>query len=238
MNIFTRFSNLSYLIWQFHFVNRVTAADLLSSYITNVIHKFNKNERKTAIFGIPRGGVVLADVSSKRIQSNYKDIIIIKRLRSPFNKEVSIGAIAEDGSLFINQYLVKKLNIPNEYLIKERNYCLKNIEYKRKLYFNKLEKNKKKENISNSIAIIVDDGSATGASFIVAAKYLRKYNPFRIIIAAPIIPNDVVKLLNHESDTTTIAILKPKKHFYYIQQFYKDFNTVNEHEVINIIKYW
>ena len=205
--------------------------------ITNEIHKFSKNERKTAIFGIPRGGVVIANVISKRIQSDYKDIIITKRLRSPFNKEVSIGAIAEDGSLFINRHVVKKLNIPNEYLIKEMDYCLKDIEYKRELYGNKLEKNKRKENISNNISIIVDDGSATGASFIVAAKYLRKYNPFKIILAAPIIPNDVFKLLNQESDTT-IAILKPKKHFYYIQQFYRDFNTVNEYEVINIINNW
>ena len=237
MDIFTRFSNMHYLIWQFHFINRITAADLLSSYITTSIHKFNKNERKTAIFGIPRGGVVIANVISKRLQSDYKDIIITKRLRSPFNKEVSIGAIAEDGSLFINQYLVKKLNIPNEYLIKERNICLKEIKYKRELYDNKLEKNKTKENISNNITVIVDDGSATGASFIAAAKCLRKYNPFKIIVAAPIIPNDVFKLLNQETDAT-VAILKPKKHFYYIQQFYKDFNTINENEVINILKKW
>ena len=113
MDIFTRISNMHYLIWQFHFVNRITAADLLSSYITTAIHKFNKNDRKTAIFGIPCGGVIIANVISKNFQIDYKGIIITMRLRSPFNKEVSIGAIAEDGSLFINQYLVKKLNIPN-----------------------------------------------------------------------------------------------------------------------------
>ena len=105
------------------------------------------------------------------------------------------------------------------------------------MYSKKSDKIKTKENISNNIAVIVDDGSATGASFIVATKYIRKYNPFKIIMAAPIIPNDIFKLLNQGHDTT-VTILKPKKNFYYIQQYYKDFKTINESEVINIIKNW
>ena len=106
------------------------------------------------------------------------------------------------------------------------------------MYSKKSDKIKTKENISNNIAVIVDDGSAAGASFIVVqSKDIRKYNPFKIIMAAPIIPNDIFKLLNQGHDTT-VTILKPKKNFYYIQQYYKDFKTINESEVINIIKNW
>ena len=68
MKIVNHFSNLPYLIWQFQFVNRITAADLLSSYLINTINKFNKNERKIAIFGIPRGGVIVANVILKEFK--------------------------------------------------------------------------------------------------------------------------------------------------------------------------
>lgn len=238
MNTFNWFYNLPNLIYQFQFANRNSAADLLSSYITSSIHKFNKkSKRKIAIFGIPCGGVVIANTISKRVQSDYRDIIITKRLRSPFNREISIGAIAEDGSLFINKQLVNKFNISKEYLRKEINDCLNDIEYEKKLYSDKIHENNNQKNISNNISIIVDDGSATGSSFIAAAKYLRKYNPFKIILAAPIIPNNIIKLLNQESDSI-ITILKPKNHFYYIQQYYKEFNSVNENEVMKIINNW
>ncbi len=76
-------------------------------------------EEDVIVLGIPRGGVVIADVVATKLSAEF-DIVIGRKLRAPANKELAIGAVMEDGTAYFNDYLVKALRIPPEYLEKEK----------------------------------------------------------------------------------------------------------------------
>jgi putative phosphoribosyl transferase len=78
------------------------------------------------VLGIPRGGVVTADIVAKKLSTDNFDIVILRKLMDPDNKEQSIGAIMEDGTTYLDNELISELSISEEYIEKE-----KPIRYKR-----------------------------------------------------------------------------------------------------------
>ena len=105
--------------FQFKFVDRVTAAGILGESLKDKIKK--KEEQSNAlVIGIPRGGLITADIVAKKLSTNNFDIIIPRKLSDPDNKEASIGAIMEDGTTYVNKELVNALYISPEYLEKEK----------------------------------------------------------------------------------------------------------------------
>jgi putative phosphoribosyl transferase len=96
---------------------------------------------------------------------------------------------------------------------KEKNttlYCRRNMDYF-------LKKNTMDH---KSIVILVDDGVASGATFIVAARWLRKFcNPERIIAAATVAPKETVKILKDEVDGVEVIIKPPSSSFHYLGQY-------------------
>jgi predicted phosphoribosyltransferase len=77
----------------------------------------NKEEQKNAvILGIARAGIITADIVSKILSTNFFDIVIPRKLTHPYNKEQAIGAIMEDGTMYINEQLINDFQISVEYL--------------------------------------------------------------------------------------------------------------------------
>ena len=77
------------------------------------------NGAQTIILGIPRGGIVLADIVATRLGADF-DIVIPRKLGAPDNKELAIGAVMQDGTTYLNTYLVNALRIHEEYIEKEK----------------------------------------------------------------------------------------------------------------------
>ncbi|MGI0044305.1 MAG: phosphoribosyltransferase family protein, partial [Nitrososphaeraceae archaeon] len=118
--------------FQFKFRDRVAAAELLGEALES---RVSEEERKrTVILGIPRGGVVTADIVSKKLVSPFFDIIIPRKLTSPDNKEQAIGAIMEDGTSFINYQLISSLQISSKYLEIEMTEQIQEIKRRSVLY--------------------------------------------------------------------------------------------------------
>ena len=91
------------------------------------------------------------------------------------------------------------------------------------------------EHLEEKTVILVDDGAATGATLIVAAKWLRiKYAPKRLVIAVPVAPKHTVELLEHESDDVNVTISPPN--FRSVEQFYHDFEQVSDVKVMEILR--
>ena len=98
------------------FKDRIAAATILGESLKD---KVNTEERKNAIvLGIPRGGVVTADVIARKLSCRF-DIIIPRKLTDPDNKEHAIGAIMEDGTAYIDQETINHLQISPQYLEQE-----------------------------------------------------------------------------------------------------------------------
>ena len=110
--------------------DRANAANILAAAL---LDKIKKDERQqTIVLGIPRGGVVVADIVANKLSCMF-DIVIPRKLRAPHNEEVAIGAVMEDGTTFLNQDIINGLVESAEYIEREKVSQIKEIE-RRTLY--------------------------------------------------------------------------------------------------------
>src|ERR671933_1741504 len=79
------------------------------------------------VLGIPRGGVIVAHIVAKKLKASDFDIVIPRKLRIPHNEEAAFGAIMEDGTVYLEDRIVKDLDISQEYIEKEKNLQLQEI---------------------------------------------------------------------------------------------------------------
>jgi putative phosphoribosyl transferase len=217
--------------FQFRFKDRVNAASILGESLKD---KIKAQERGTAIvLGIPRGGVIIADIVAKKLSCKF-DIIIPRKLTDPDNKEHAIGAILEDGTTYVDKELIKLLQIPPEYLEKEKSEQIAEIKRRTSLYVG--DAFAREDKLDNKIVILVDDGGATGATVVAAARSIRKrFRPKSLIIALPVAPKETIKLLKQEADIVEV-ITSPSGNFRAVGQYYQEFNPVSDEKVIEIMR--
>jgi predicted phosphoribosyltransferase len=212
------------------FKDREHAAELLISKLNNEIK--DEIAKDVVVFGIPRGGVILAYTIYKNRSANYFDIVIPRKLGAPNNKELGIGAIMDKDIVYLNEYVVKALRVSQDYIETEKESQLQEISRRSLLYRPK----QNEYNIQNKTIILVDDGAATGATLVVSARWIRKMNPKRIIIAIPVAPKETVELLKNEVDQVVTILIPPTSNFTSVAQFYDNFEEITDDKVVKIMK--
>lgn len=212
------------------FKDREHAAELLISKLNNEIK--DEIAKDVVVFGIPRGGVILAYTIYKNRSANYFDIVIPRKLGAPNNKELGIGAIMDKDIVYLNEYVVKALRVSQDYIETEKESQLQEISRRSLLYRPK----QNEYDIKNKTIILVDDGAATGATLVVSARWIRKMNPKRIIIAIPVAPNETVELLKNEVDQVVTILIPPTSNFISVAQFYDNFEEITDDKVVKIMK--
>jgi predicted phosphoribosyltransferase len=220
--------------FQFKFRNRIAAAELLGEALKNRVSE--KERKRTVIIGIPRGGVVTADIVSKKLISPFFDIIIPRKLTSPNNKEQAIGAIMEDGTSFINYQLISSLQISSKYLEIEMTEQIKEIKRKSALY-RRSQRNDLTTVVKDRTVILIDDGAATGATIIAASRWMRflEGQPRRFIIAIPIAPQNTIDILEKICMAEVEVIFNPQSSFHSVEQYHQNFDPVSDEKVISIL---
>ena len=211
------------------FKNRETAGKSLSYLLKSSLKK-NQNDNKFIVVCIPRGGVVVGDVIARNFGFNL-DIILPERLLSPENKELTIGSVMKDGTYYLDNFMVNSLKISNDYLENEKNLKIKEIQLKETLYGKQIEGN----NLKSKNIILVDDGAATGATLIIASKWIKTFHPNYLTITTPVCPKEILKLLKNEVNDVKSIINPLFNNFTTISKLYKDFSSVNDKQVINIL---
>jgi len=229
--------------FQLKFKDRVAAADVLGESLKDRVKKVE--EQKTAVvLGIPRGGVITADIVAKKFSTLFFDIIVPRKLTDPDNKEQAIGAIMEDGTTYIDLQLINDLQISSEYLEKEKLEQIQEIKRRIALYRNNEPTRKGFSSSSSSsflkdkTVVLVDDGAATGATIIAAARWIRKLEnkPKRLIIAIPVAPKSTVNLLRKECNTEVEVVISPSSTFHSVEQYHQNFQQIPDEQVIKIMK--
>jgi putative phosphoribosyl transferase len=212
--------------FQIKFRDRFAAGQILASMFGN----YKDDRHGVTVLGIARGGVVVADPIAEKLNADL-DIIVSRKLRSPHNSENAIGAIMHDGSVYLGTSSLKtQHDISDEYIAMEKLEQKKEIERRLRVY----RPNNREYKIKDRIVILVDDGIATGASVIAAARWIRKHKPKRLIIAAPIAPKQVVKSLKNEADE--IEVIRNPSNFKAVEQFYQHFDAVSDDRIVQIAK--
>ena len=185
-----------------------------------------KNENPV-ILAIPRGGVVIGGVIASILNCKL-DIIVSRKVGAPDNEELAIGAVMHDGSYFPNIEIAKTLNISENFINKEIMQQRKEIEHRLMKF-----RGSKKYDLAGKTIVLVDDGIATGATMFVAAQWIRKQNPKKLIIAIPVGPLESISKLNKIADK--IVVLQSPPVFNAVGEFYEIFDQISDEEVQKIM---
>jgi len=218
------------------FRDRETAGNILGDLLKDRIK--NEEREKTLVLGIPRGGVITGWMIACKLSCEF-GIIMPRKLRAPGNEELSIGAIMDDGTTYLNDILLKELEISEEYIKNERIDRLDQIRRTARLYSGSKALDWNRTDIDDKTIILVDDGVATGATIIAAHRYLKaNKRPRRIMVAVPIIPKGTVNLLKSQEIQNIEVITSPSNdRFKSVEQFYQNFSQDTDDQVMEIVLY-
>jgi len=225
--------------FQLKFKDRAAAGNILAEILKDRLKK-EKLEQRIVVLGVPRGGIVTANSVARKLSNADNasvdfDIIIPRKRTDMDNKEQAIGAVMEDGTTYLDDELVSLLQITPEYLEKEKAGQMQEI-IRRTVLYSTYKPINQYEHLKDKTVILVDDGAATGATLIAAARWLRmRHTPKRLIIAVPVAPKDTVKLLEQESDAVEV-VTSPSSIFRSVEQFYHEFEQIPDDGVMEILR--
>ena len=180
------------------------------------------------IIALPRGGVVTGYEVAKILKASL-DVMITRKLGSPFQPELGIGAIAPNNVRILNLDAIRFLGISKDEM--EEIIKRETIEMNRriKLYRGNLPP----LDLSGKTVIIVDDGLATGVTAGAAVLAVKQMIPEKIILAVPVSPQDTANKFREEVDEF-ICLSEPPD-FFAVGQYYYDFEQVTDKEVISLL---
>jgi putative phosphoribosyl transferase len=188
-----------------------------------------KDAKHTIVIALPRGGVVVGYDISLALRLPL-DVLITRKLGTPSNPELAMGALAETGYRHMNQdvireYGVSKAEVDEEILCQES-------EVRRRI--DRYRDGRALPTLKGQTVILVDDGIATGATFYATLGALLKAETARIVAAVPVAPPRVLAELKMLVDD--VVVLHTSEWFFGIGQFYQRFPQVEDEEVITCLE--
>ncbi|MGD9736021.1 MAG: phosphoribosyltransferase [Solirubrobacterales bacterium] len=180
------------------------------------------------VVALPRGGVPVAEEIAAALGAPL-EVLVVRKLGAPANPEYGVGAIAEGGTRVIDQEITRLLGIRNGEL--ERTVQAEEEELRRRV--RAYRGGAPAPDLSDRTVILVDDGVATGATDVAAARAIRRQRPRRIIAAVPVCSREGYEVLQPEVDEV-VALLVPAG-MGAVSRFYRDFGQVSDQEVIRAL---
>lgn len=189
------------------------------------------SSERPVIVGLPRGGVVVASEIAKALKADL-DVIIAGKLRAPYNPELAIGAITEEGHAYLNSLAIRSLRVKDSYIEEEKKARLKAVLERLSLY----RAVKKKVALKGRTVIIADDGLATGSTMISAIQAAKASGAEKIIVAVPGGPADTVERISGMEEVFEVVCPLVPDMFYAVSQLYYDFRQTEDSEVLDILR--
>jgi putative phosphoribosyl transferase len=179
------------------------------------------------VLGIPRGGVeVAAEIA--RVHGWPLDTVIPRKVRAPGNPELGLGAIAP-GVRVLDERMIRSLGVSEEYLEREISEEEEEIRRRSEAY----RGGRPAENLEGKVAVVVDDGVATGGTAAAALRWARARGASRVILAVPVAPASAVAKLSKEADQ--VVCLETPEPFFAVGQWYVDFPQTSDQEVVSLL---
>jgi predicted phosphoribosyltransferase len=198
------------------FKNRLHAAALLAERLSGYRGKH------PVVLGVPRGAVPMARVIAGALEGDL-DVVLVRKLRAPEQPELAIGAVDESGTVLQGRYFDLA---PRDYLHEEVRTQLEILRSRRQQY----TRASPAINLRGRIAIIVDDGIATGSSMLAAIRAVRAQGPTKLVVAIGVAPPETLARIEAEVDE--VVCLQAPDDFGAVGQFFEDFSEVTDDMVV------
>lgn len=180
------------------------------------------------ILGLPRGGVPVAFQVARRLRAPL-DVFVVRKLGVPGFEELAAGAIASGGVRVLNQDVMRALPHGDAVIDAVTARETAELERREQTY----REGRPPPELRNRIAIIVDDGLATGATMRAAVKALRQRDVAKIVVAVPVGPRDTCRDFEEEADE--VICLSTPEYFQAVGQYYEDFSQTSDDDVRELL---
>ena len=185
---------------------------------------------RPVVLALPRGGVPVAFEVAKALDAPL-DLVLVRKIGVPGHEELALGAVVNGvhPQFVLNEDVAQMTAPPPDYVEAAQKRALAEIERRRRLYLGAAEPIA----VKGRVAIVVDDGIATGATMKAALRGVRRQDPDRLVLAAPVAPPSSIAELAAECDeVVTLATPEP---FYAVGLYYTDFAQTTDEEVIDLL---
>jgi predicted phosphoribosyltransferase len=203
------------------FANREEAGRRLADMLLH----YERNP-DTVVLALPRGGVPIGYELSRRLGLPL-DIFFVKKIPSPYNEEVGIGAVSENGHIELNEDAVRALRVEEEYIRRRVSEKLEAMKSKRALYAKPLP------NFDGKTLILCDDGIATGSSMLLSVDAAAKAGVKKVVVAVPVAPLALLDILEEVADE--VYVLEPVEELVAVGYYYSDFHQLDDEEVMDYL---
>jgi predicted phosphoribosyltransferase len=182
------------------------------------------------ILALPRGGVPVAAEIASRFAAPL-DLILVRKIGVPFQPELAMGAVADGGAPLVvrNEEVIRLVGVDEGTFKDAEARELAEIERRRRCYLG----DRPRVDIAGRLAIVVDDGIATGATTRAALRSVAARKPAELVLAVPVAPPGTIAELKNEADN--VVCLKTPEDFYAIGVHYRDFRQVSDDEVRRLL---
>ena len=174
------------------------------------------------LIGVSKGGLQLSAEIRGRFSNNI-DFLFSEAIFAPTNSECEVARVSESEEIVINEALVFAFEIQYDYIYGE---ARRKHEEKILSYIYQYRKGRQFSNITNKIVMLVDEGSETGMKFMTALKTILAQKPKAVYIAVPVLPTDVLELLEPYADD--IFFLHDIDDFVETELYYQDLENIDE----------
>ena len=203
------------------FASRTDAGQRLGHYLNE------QNIRADVVLGLPRGGVIVA-AEVAHILLCPLDVLVVRKIGHPAHREFAVGALAEDGTLVLDEEVIGRAGVEQVALravLAEETARL--TEYQNRFL------RSHRPPLKGKIALIVDDGVATGATTEAAVRSAKNREAARVIVAVPVASDNAVERLRRVADGVLALIVDPG--FDAVGRYYRSFPQTTDAEVQAIL---
>ena len=208
------------------FENRYDAGRKLAEKLMEYANK------AVVVLGIPNGGVAVALNVALAISADF-DLVISRKIPLPLSPEGGFGSVTDDGTIILNEELVKKAGLSQPQINYQVSQVRSDIRHRSLLY----HKDRPPLSITGRTVIIVDDGLASGYTMRAAIESLRHRKPEKIIAAVPVGPERVVKDIQKVADRV-VACVTGNEPVFYVSDYYRHWQDITDNEVLSCLKEW
>lgn len=176
---------------------------------------------RVVVLAIPRGGLPVGAEVARELGAEF-DVVVVRKLRSPHNRELGFGAVAADGNVDVDQHRVAELGISPEQVEAEVADRVAAVNQRVDLY----RAAAPGVDLTGAVVVVVDDGIATGGSAREACLLARRGGAARVLLAVPVAPRGAAADFVGVADR--VVVLSEPAEFLAVDQAYRDFDQLDD----------
>jgi putative phosphoribosyl transferase len=198
------------------------------AHLAGMLEQFRGKD--AIVLAIPSGGVPVGLAVSSHLDLPF-DLLIIRKIPIPGNPEAGFGAVSLEGDMFLNDSMVRMLNLSQEEIDELAEQVKKELQVRNKIF----RENRVLPDMSRKTAILVDDGLASGYTMMTAARLVHRKGPLQIVAAVPTASLSTIELLAQEVDMIVCPNIRTGYSFA-VADAYEDWYDLSREEVTGLLR--